>query len=129
MSVEVVVSANFKRKAKKYIKKFRSLKEELAELEKSLWLNPKQGDRISESIYKIRLASKSKGKGKSGGFRIITYLIESMPEDQNEVIVTLLSIYDKSEVSTLSDAEIKNLVEDFLFDRENEDGAEGDEDQ
>lgn len=120
MSVEVVVSANFRRKAKKYIKKFRSLKDELAKLEKSLWLNPKQGDRITESIYKIRLASKSKGKGKSGGFRIITYLIESIHEEQDEIIVTLLSIYDKSEVSTLSDAEIKSLVEDFLVDREDE---------
>ena len=128
MSVEVVISANFRRKAKKYIKKFRSLKDELAELEKSLWLNPKQGDRITESIYKIRLASKSKGKGKSGGFRIITYLIESISEDQDEVIVTLLSIYDKSEVSTLSDAEIRGLVEDFLVDQENEDGDEGGED-
>ncbi len=121
MNVEIVVSANFRREAKKYLKKFRTLKEELTTFEESLRANPKQGDRISESTYKIRLASKSKGKGKSGGFRIITYLIESIIEEneEEEIVVTLLSIYDKSEISSLNDSEIRNLIEGFL-EEENE---------
>jgi len=36
--------------------------------------NPQLGTLITENVYKVRLASKSKGKGKSGGFRIINYL-------------------------------------------------------
>jgi mRNA-degrading endonuclease RelE of RelBE toxin-antitoxin system len=62
MSVEVVISDNFRREAKKYIKKFRSLKEELTFLSESLLKNPKQGSKLTENTYKIRLASKSKAK-------------------------------------------------------------------
>lgn len=115
MSVEIFISDNFRREAKKYLKKFRSLKEELVSFQESLRINPKQGDRITESVFKVRLSSKSKGKGKSGGFRIITYLVEAIETENNDlqIIVTLLSIYDKSEISTLSDSEIKALIDDL----------------
>jgi len=115
MSVEIFISDNFRREAKKYLKKFRSLKEELVSFQESLRINPKQGDRITESVFKVRLSSKSKGKGKSGGFRIITYLVEAIEAENNDlqIIVTLLSIYDKSEISTLSDSEIKALIDDL----------------
>ncbi len=126
MNVEVVIADNFRREAKRYLKKFHSLKEELAALEESLRLHPKQGDRLTETTYKIRLASKSKGKGKSGGFRIITYIIETI-EDENgiaQTVVTLLSIYDKSEITTLSDSDISALVDDFLEQKANSIGEE-----
>ncbi|MBW1619816.1 type II toxin-antitoxin system RelE/ParE family toxin, partial [Empedobacter falsenii] len=54
--------------------------------------------------YKIRLAIKSKGKGKSGGARVITHLFI-----ENETIY-LLSLYDKSEQNSISDKEIKDLL-------------------
>ena len=115
MNVEVLVSDNFRKEAKRYLKKFRSLKEELADLSNSLLLNPKQGTQLTETTYKIRLASKSKGKGKSGGFRVITYLIQTNEEEEEEYItVTLLSIYDKSEASTLKDENISLLVKEFI---------------
>ncbi|MEN9613152.1 MAG: hypothetical protein RLZZ628_3966 [Bacteroidota bacterium] len=116
MNVEVVVSDNFRKEAKKYLKKFHSLKQELLDLEQSLREDPKQGDPLAGATYKIRLASKSKGKGKSGGFRIITYLVESVEGDNGEplIVVTLLSIYDKSEISTLSEAYISALVAHYL---------------
>jgi mRNA-degrading endonuclease RelE of RelBE toxin-antitoxin system len=116
MNVEVVVSDNFRKEAKKYLKKFHSLKQELLDLEQSLREDPKQGAPLAGATYKIRLASKSKGKGKSGGFRIITYLVESVEGDNGEplIVVTLLSIYDKSEISTLSEAYISALVAHYL---------------
>ena len=114
MSVEVVVSDNFRKEAKKYLKKFPSLKSELVELSDSLLLNPKQGVKLTETTFKIRIASKSKGKGKSGGFRVITYLVETVEEDEEAVVVTLLSIYDKSETNTLKDKDIGLLIEKLL---------------
>ncbi|AEE48303.1 hypothetical protein [Haliscomenobacter hydrossis] len=125
MSVEIVISDNFRREAKKYLKKFRSLKDELVSFQKSLRIDPKQGDRITESVFKVRLSSKSKGKGKSGGFRIITYVVEEIEEENHDLqtVVTLLSIYDKSEISTLSDSEIKALIDD-LETREDEESDE-----
>ena len=122
MNVEIVVSENFRKEAKKYLKKFRSLKEELADFEKSLQNDPKQGTKLTEVTYKVRLASKSKGKGKSGGFRIITYLLETIEGENAEIqiVVTLLSIYDKSETSTLSESDISALIKDFLLQKEEE---------
>lgn len=125
MNVEIVISDNFRREAKKYLKKFRSLKEELTAFQESLLINPKQGVRITESVFKVRLSSKSKGKGKSGGFRIITYVVEVIEDENNhlQTVVTLLSIYDKSEISTLSDSEIKALIDDS----ETKEGEESDD--
>jgi len=65
---------------------------------------PVQGIAMSNSCYKIRVAVKSKGKGKSGGTRVIVHV---------QVIksnVFLLAIYDKSEQEDITDKEIKYLL-------------------
>jgi hypothetical protein len=64
----------------------------LAEFESSTSLDPQQGTSLGHNAYKIRLAVRSKGKGKSGGMRIITFVISRQRE------VYLLWIYDKSEM-------------------------------
>ncbi len=51
----------------------------------------------------------SKGKGKSGGARVLTYNIRRLNE--NDVFVTLMTIYDKGEISNVTDAFIKSLVQ------------------
>ena len=53
------------------------------------------------------MSIKSKGKGKSGGARVITYNI-TIAEDN--IDITLLTIYDKSEKTTITDKEIKDLL-------------------
>ena len=58
-------------------------------------------------MRKIRMAVQSKGKGKSGGVRVITYLIDQTNE---QVTIELLDVYDKSEVSSLSDKELRDLL-------------------
>lgn len=42
----------------------------------SLEVTPKQDQSLGAGLYKIRLGSASKGGGKSGGFRAITYYVE-----------------------------------------------------
>lgn len=104
MSFNIEVSAKFGKQLKKLAKKFPSLKNEFKQLLESLEQNPKQGTSIGNDCFKIRLAIASKGKGKSGGARIITHV---------QIInntVYLLSIYDKSEQSSISDKEIKELI-------------------
>ncbi|MDQ3020695.1 MAG: hypothetical protein M3R36_09005 [Bacteroidota bacterium] len=64
MKVEVKVTKGFKKQAKPFLKKYCSLTDELRKLEKQLCINPKQGQSIGQKAYKIRLAVKSKGKGK-----------------------------------------------------------------
>lgn len=64
-------------------------------------------------MYKIRLAIKSKGRGKSGGARVISFVeIGVLAESSisEGTVVNLISIYDKSELSTLSDIEIQRII-------------------
>jgi mRNA-degrading endonuclease RelE of RelBE toxin-antitoxin system len=73
MSYRVELSDNFKREAKKLVKKYPSLKTELAELFSLLEENPTTGVPPGNDIYKIRLAIASKNKGKSGGARVLSF--------------------------------------------------------
>lgn len=72
MSYNVIPTSIFKSQAKRLVKKFPSLKKELVELLNTLSQSPATGTPLGSDIYKIRLAVRSKGKGKSGGMRIIT---------------------------------------------------------
>ena len=89
---------------KRLVKKYPSLKDEYIELIQSLKDSPLQGFCLGNNCYKIRLAIKSKGKGKSGGARVITNIIVS------EATVYLLTIYDKSEKVNLTNKELKELL-------------------
>ncbi|MEO6834176.1 MAG: hypothetical protein ABI378_15790 [Chitinophagaceae bacterium] len=104
MSFSLLPSEKFKKEAKRLIKKFPSLKEELINLGKELAQHPEMGTSLGNNTYKIRLAIKSKGKGKSGGARIITYVVIENQE------VYLLTIYDKAEFDSLDDKTIKSIV-------------------
>jgi mRNA-degrading endonuclease RelE of RelBE toxin-antitoxin system len=98
---------SFERDAKPLLKKYASLRQELATLGEELQENPTLGTPLGQDCYKIRLAIKSKGKGKSGGARIITYVVT----DNEEVI--LLTIYDKQVKDNISEKELKELLENL----------------
>jgi len=72
MSYNVIAIAPFDRQLKQLAKKYPSLKKEYSDLIDSLELNPRTGTPLGKNCYKIRLSIASKGKGKSGGARVIT---------------------------------------------------------
>lgn len=109
MSYSVKSIEVFERQAKKLTKKYTSLKSELLALVQELKENPDQGTAIGKRCYKIRLAIKSKGKGKSGGARVITNFVVA-----NDAVY-LLSIYDKTDKKNLSDKDLDELLQ-FLPD-------------
>ncbi len=104
MAYKVKTIEVFEKQAKRLIKKYLSLKTELLELVQSLKENPEQGISIGKNCYKIRIAIASKGKGKSGGARVIANFIVT------DATVYLISIYDKSEKENLSDKELDELL-------------------
>lgn len=104
MSYKVRTIPNFEKSLKRLVKKFPSLKAEFIALVDSLEENPEQGTAIGNSCYKIRLAITSKGKGKSGGARVIIHVVIT------DKIVFLLDIYDKSEQANISDKELSLLL-------------------
>ena len=108
MSYSVIPIDRFKKEAKRLAKKYTSLKDDLLELSKTLSRNPQAGKPLGNNTYKVRVAIRSKGKGKSGGARVVTYLITEEKE------IYLLLIYDKSEVENIDDKILKKLIADFI---------------
>jgi mRNA-degrading endonuclease RelE of RelBE toxin-antitoxin system len=104
MSFKVKTISVFERQAKRLMKKFPSLKKEIQYLIKELREEPENGTSIGHSCYKIRLAIASKGKGKSGGARVITHFV--FKDDT----VYLLTIYDKSDIENITDKDILELI-------------------
>lgn len=115
MKVEIRITSNFSSRAKSLIKKYPSLINELGVLEENLTDNPQLGTPLGNDSYKIRLSIKSKGKGKSGGARVITHLrgeiIGTVERSADgKTIVYLLTIYDKSDTAAISTKELKELI-------------------
>lgn len=118
MNYSIIVIDNFKKEAKPLLKKYPSLRNELEALQAQLLENPRMGVKITENLYKIRLAVKSKGRGKSGGMRVLTYvwkiLVELAENDEkSETTIFLASIYDKSEEENVSDKDIVRLIDEI----------------
>ena len=101
---EIIVSSHFERAAKRLFKKYPSLKTEIGALVESLETIPVQGIFIGRDCYKIRISIASKGRGKSGGGRVITCF--RVLKDT----VHLLTIYDKSEREDLAPGELDDLL-------------------
>ncbi len=98
----------FERRAKILAKKYKSFKTDYIFFLKELEKDPFGGESLGHHVYKNRMAITSKGKGKSGGARVITYNVQETSSD--EIIITLMSIYDKGEISNVSDSYIRSLI-------------------
>ncbi len=107
MNYNVIVSPDFEKELKTLVKKYPSLKKEYAELYQSLEHTPNQGTPLGKNCFKIRIAIRSKGTGKSGGARVITH-VKIIKQT-----VYLLSIYDKSEQSTIGDKELELRIKNI----------------
>jgi mRNA-degrading endonuclease RelE of RelBE toxin-antitoxin system len=107
MSYKAKSIPKFERELKRLAKKYVSLKAEYIELVQSLKERPEQGTALGNNCYKIRLSISSKGKGKRGGGRVITYVHVS------QTTVYLLTIYDKAEKENISDGELESLLEEI----------------
>lgn len=105
--MNIVTLHKFDKDLKRLAKKYPSLVQELRELAESLVENPTQGVYLGLDCYKIRLSIASKGKGKSGGARVITCV--KVEHDT----ITLLTIYDKSEQEDVSENFLMEILEEY----------------
>ena len=97
----------FLRQAKRLAKRYRSLADDINDLQHELMDNPEIGDSLGGGKRKIRLGVKSKGGGKRGGLRVITLnvLVET-----TDTCVNLLTIYDKKEIQNVSEQYINQII-------------------
>lgn len=107
MSYSIIATPRFKRRIKKLAKKYTSIQSDISNLAQSLRANPKQGVALGNDCFKIRLAIKSKGKGKSSGARVVTYV------KVIEETIFLLTIYDKSDMANISENELNKLLKEL----------------
>lgn len=107
MNVTIIPDPEFKRQAKRLAKKYHSIKDDLIALQNELRANPYAGVDLGNNTRKVRMAILSKGKGKSGGARVITYVVSQCMDDY---YIRLLTIYDKSEIANVSDSYLKMLI-------------------
>ena len=106
MNCKVRPTSYFLKEVKRLSKRYKSLKDDLDGLVASLHENPLQGVDLVGGLHKLRMAVTSKGKGKRGGARVITYVLLVAKEGAD---VLLLAIYDKLERENISDAELLAL--------------------
>ncbi|MBC7588981.1 MAG: type II toxin-antitoxin system RelE/ParE family toxin [Chitinophagaceae bacterium] len=107
MNYKVKTIPHFDKAIKRLAKKFASLKSEYISLIDSLEKSPEQGIAIGYNCYKIRISIASKGNGKRGGARIITYVFVT------DKTVFLLDIYDKSEQANITNKELEQLIREI----------------
>jgi mRNA-degrading endonuclease RelE of RelBE toxin-antitoxin system len=105
MAIEVKYTPDFERQLKRLANKHSSIYKDLGVLIDELELNPQTGKPLGKNLYKIRMALSDKGKGKSGGARVITYVLL-----KNESVY-LAAIYDKSEQSTIDTGRLLKVLE------------------
>lgn len=115
MNFEIQTTNYFDAEAKRLAKRHRSFIDDLKDFQGSLLANPYQGTELSPGIRKIRMAIGSKGRGKSGGTRVITltYLVNAQ-----DGVVILLLIYDKADASNIKKNVVHKIVEDLGLDIE-----------
>lgn len=101
----------FERRAKALAKKYKSFVDDYEVFLNDLERNPFQGVSLGNSIYKTRMKISSKGKGKSGGARVLTYNVSE--EHPERIVITLMTVFDKNEMENVSDAYIKSLIKEL----------------
>ena len=102
--MNVRISEDFRIAFKRLKKRHRSLETDFERLLASLLANPFQGVELEDGVRKVRLAISSKGRGKSGGARVIIRVRIVNDELQ------LLYIYDKADMENVSDAYLRDVM-------------------
>lgn len=110
MSVIIRPGKTFSKRLKRLSKKYRPLVSDLKALEAELIQTPTLGVDFGNGLRKIRMRISDKGKGKSGGARVIAHTAIISVEDG---VITLLTIYDKSEMESITDAELRELLNEI----------------
>lgn len=100
----------FQRQAKRLAKRYRSLADDINSLQHELLENPEIGVSLGGGKRKIRLGVKSKGGGKRGGLRVITL---NVVVELVNTCVNLITIYDKKEISNVSDKYIDQIIKEL----------------
>jgi len=108
MNYNLIPTDEFKKNVKNLYKKYINIKNDIEELAKELSKNPYLGTELSNNTYKIRIKNTDNNKGKSAGYRVITYIVDK------DKTIFLISIYSKSKQDNIIDTELQNLIKTLI---------------
>ena len=108
MSYTSFLTPEFKRAFKRLAKKYASFENDFFAIAYELENNPFQGESLGQNLRKVRLQIASKNKGKSGGARLIILVLQVNQE------LVFITVYDKSELSSLEISALKKLAQAYL---------------
>jgi mRNA-degrading endonuclease RelE of RelBE toxin-antitoxin system len=108
LGYEVQKTSLFEKLLKDLSKNFRSITSDLDGFTDALDDKSKLGINLGNNVYKARIANSDKNKGKSAGYRLISYL-----KLENETI-TYIYIYDKSQLENISEEKLDKIVMEML---------------
>lgn len=109
MSYKIEALPPFAKEVKYLAKRYKSLKEDILRLRDELLENPLSWERIWEvGLRKVRMSIRSKSQGKRGGARVITFTVLVSVDEGTIYLVTM---YDKSEIESMSVKEIRKLLD------------------
>lgn len=110
MSLEIIRSDYFTSDFKRLHKRYRGILKDYEAFLDSLRENPLQGVVIALHVRKVRMAISDKGRGKSGGARVITF--DALVSDQDGKLYLLL-IYDKADTSNVKMNVVREIIKEM----------------
>lgn len=110
MKLEIIRSDYFTAELKKLAKRYRGFADDYEAFLDSLKENPLQGTEIAPNVRKIRMTINAKGRGKSGGARVITF---NALVSEKEGTIALLLIYDKSDASNIKMNVVREIIKEL----------------
>jgi len=100
-------SSLFDKQSKRLAKKFNLLKNDLEGFINNFDDYHSTATNISNNTFKVRLSNSNKNRGKSAGYRIYYYI-------KLEESIYLLTIYDKSQIQSINEEILTELINEFI---------------
>jgi len=96
MSYSIIEQDLYLKALKKLSKKYKHIENDIESFLRNISSLDDLGVELKNNVYKVRIANSSKNKGKSAGYRLISYV----KLVNNEI--HLIYIYDKSSLENIS---------------------------
>ena len=94
----------FAKLVKKLSKKYPSIENDIDDFLDKIDDIKDLGVVLGQNLYKVRLKNTDNNKGKSGGYRLISYLLLKEKE------LTLLYIYSKSDIANIKETDLDKII-------------------
>jgi mRNA-degrading endonuclease RelE of RelBE toxin-antitoxin system len=108
-SIQIMATPDFQAQLRKLAKRYRNLRQDLEPLLDDLKTGNCPGDQIpgtTYTVFKVRLKNSDIQKGKSAGYRVIY-------QRRGDICILLVTVYSKSDESTLTAKEIRTIIDAF----------------